>query len=216
MTEQFIIATLAATVASGTPVSSLSVTGVLSPLEQGQTLSLGYGAAGPATITTTAAVSLGAQTIPINGFTPSQTYPVGTLVVDTVSLGVAITHIAPDPSLFAQTNPITAAAVTTTQTGADQFTYGARGIHVLLNMTSIGTGSVTMEIDGKDILGNYYTIISGNAITSIGKNLLKVYPGITSMANQAAADVLPAVFRILVTANNANPTTYTVTSSLLP
>lgn len=110
-----------------------------------------------------------------------------------------------------QTVGITAAGVTITQTGADQTNYNGRGVTVVLDMTSIGTGNVTLSIQGKDnASGKYYTIFTGAAVSTNSTNVYTVYPGITAAANVSAAAVLPRVWRVVVTANNANATTYTV------
>lgn len=111
---------------------------------------------------------------------------------------------------------LASASRTTTQTSADITNYNHAGIHVVLDMTVVGTGSVTLTIDGKDgVSGKYYTILSGAAVTTNSTNVYKVYPGITAAANASASDVLPRTFRIVVTANNANAATYSVGYSLI-
>src|SRR5262245_30686819 len=107
-------------------------------------------------------------------------------------------------------------AVTTTQTSNDFVNNTASGVKVFLNMTTVGTGSVTLTIQGKDkASGTYYTILSGAAVTTNSFNVYSVFPGATVTANVSANDFLPEVWRILVTANNANPTTYTVGATFL-
>lgn len=111
---------------------------------------------------------------------------------------------------------ITAAAATTTQTGADQINYNNRGVKVVLDMTNVGTGSVTLTIQGKDAAsGKYYTLLAGAAVTTISTNVYEVYPGITATVNASASASLPRIWRVLVTVNNANPTTYTVGASVV-
>jgi hypothetical protein len=106
---------------------------------------------------------------------------------------------------------ITAVAVTTSQNSGDQTNYNWRGVKVALNMTSVGTGSVTLTIQGKDtVSGSYYTLLSGAAVVTNVLNVYEVYPGVTATANVSASTTVPRTFRVLVTANNANPTTYTV------
>lgn len=115
-----------------------------------------------------------------------------------------------------QTVGITAVGVTTTQTGADQTNYNGRGLHVVLDMTTVGTGSVTLTIQGKDATsGKYYTLLAGAAVVTNSTNVYKVYPGLPATANVSANDLLPRTWRILVTANNANATTYTVGASVI-
>lgn len=103
---------------------------------------------------------------------------------------------------------------TTTQTGADRTNHNARGIHVSLDMTVVGTGSVTPKIQGKDANGIYYDLLVGAAITTNVMTVLKLAPGLAAVANAAANDLLPRTFRVVVTANNANAATYSLAYSL--
>jgi hypothetical protein len=112
---------------------------------------------------------------------------------------------------------LASAAQTTTQTQADQTNNTARGIIAVLDMTTIGTGSVTLEIDGKDIAsGKYYALLTGAAVVSNSTNVYTCFPGATAAANVTANAMLPHTWRIKVTANNANSATYSVGASLLP
>ena len=115
-----------------------------------------------------------------------------------------------------QTVGITASGVTTTQTGADQTNYNGRGAVVVLDMTTVGTGSVTLSVQGKDVAsGKYYTIITGAAVVTNSTNVYRIYPGLTAVANTTVSDILPRTWRVVVTANNANATTYTVGASVI-
>lgn len=105
---------------------------------------------------------------------------------------------------------------TTTQTGADQINPAGRGVKVVLDMTVVGTGSVTLTIQGKDIAsGKYYTLLVGAAVVTNSTNVYEVYPGIAVAANVSASATLPRTWRVLVTANNANAATYTVGASVI-
>lgn len=118
-------------------------------------------------------------------------------------------------NLDAATVGITAAGVTTTQTGTDQTNYNARGVTVILDMTNVGTGSVTLSIQGKDaVSGKYFTLLTGAAVVTNSTNVYVVYPGVTVAANAAVSQPLPRTWRVVVTANNANATTYTVAAAL--
>ena len=114
---------------------------------------------------------------------------------------------------------LASAARTGTQTQADQDAQqvgGYRGIKVTLDMTTAGTGSVTLTVQGKDpTSGKYYTILAGAAVTTNVTNIYTVYPGLAVTANVSANDVLPRVWRLLVTANNGNSATYSVGYDLL-
>jgi hypothetical protein len=115
-----------------------------------------------------------------------------------------------------QTVGITASGVTTTQTGTDQTNYNGRGVIVVLDMTNVGTGSVTITIQGKDVAsGKYYTLLAGAAVVTNVTNVYTVYPAVTAAANVSANSPLPRTWRVVVTANNANPASYTVGASVL-
>lgn len=111
---------------------------------------------------------------------------------------------------------LASASRTTSQTPAEFPTGDRRFIHVVLDMTVVGTGSVTLTIQGKDdVSGKFYTILAGAAVITNSTNVYKVGPGLPATANVSANDVLPAIIRIIVTANNANSATYSVGCSLM-
>lgn len=111
---------------------------------------------------------------------------------------------------------LASAARTTTQNVADQTNYNWRGIHVILDVTDAGTGSITLKIEGKDsVSGKYYTLLEGVAVTSNSTNVYKVFPGAPATANVSANDLLPETWRVTVTANNANSITYSVGYSII-
>lgn len=107
-------------------------------------------------------------------------------------------------------------AQTATLAGPDQTNYGARGISVYVKTTTIGTGSITLTIQGKDTAsGDYYTLLAGAAIVTNTVNRYTVFPGNAVAANVTANDQLPHTWRLLVTSNNANPVAYSVGGSTL-
>ena len=109
-----------------------------------------------------------------------------------------------------------AAGSTTTVTGSDMVNHSARGVKVVVVTTVIGTGSITLTIQGKDpASGTYYTLLAGAAIVTNTTNVYSVYPGAAATANVSANDALPGTWRLLVTANNANAATYSVGFSTL-
>jgi hypothetical protein len=109
------------------------------------------------------------------------------------------------------TAAITATAATTTQTSADIGNNSGRTMSVILDTTSIGTGSVTVTINGKDpASGKYYPLLAGAAVTTNATTVYHVGPGMTVTANVSANVPVPKVVQIVVTANNANAATYTV------
>jgi len=107
-------------------------------------------------------------------------------------------------------------AATTSQTGPDIQSPGARGVRFVTNMTNVGTGSITVTIQGKDKQsGQYYPLLVGGAISANSVQILTVFPGATPAANATANDFLPEIWRWVVTAGNANPATYSVGFSTL-
>lgn len=113
---------------------------------------------------------------------------------------------------------LASASQTTTQTTTDQTNYNARGIIVTLDATvnAGGLGSITLEIDAKDpVSGKYVALLTGAAVVSVVTNIYIVYPGATTVANATIGTALPRTWRVKVTANNANPVTYSVAASLI-
>lgn len=112
---------------------------------------------------------------------------------------------------------ITAAAVTTSQVSSDQINTDGRGVIVVLDMTAVGTGSVTLTVQGKDpASGKYFTLLAGAAVTTNVTNVYTVYPGVSPVtANVSASTPLPRTWRVSVAANNANAATYTVGASVV-
>lgn len=111
---------------------------------------------------------------------------------------------------------LASAARTATTASADQTNYNARGLHVAINVSAIGTSNLTVTVQGKDpISGTYYTLLAGANITTTGINILKIYPGITAVANGSAADILPRTFRVNCVKGDGSSWTYSVSASLV-
>ena len=100
----------------------------------------------------------------------------------------------------------------------DQVNPGHRGLHLIIDVTSITlTPSVVPTIQGKDPLsGKYYDLLVGVAIIAIGTTILKVYPGIAASANVAASDILPSIWRVQFVHADADSITYSVAAVLVP
>jgi hypothetical protein len=104
------------------------------------------------------------------------------------------------------------AARTTRQTSADQTSYnGLSALIVVLDVTSAGTGSIRLSIEGKDPASRkVLQLLSGLAATTDSANRYRFGPTLAVAANSVAQDYLPRTFRITVTANSANSVTYSV------
>lgn len=79
----------------------------------------------------------------------------------------------------------------------DQLNYNYRGAHIIINVVTVTSGTYTPHIQAKDpISGLYYDLLVGTAISASGVTVLKVYPGIATLSNGSASDILPSVWRV--------------------
>lgn len=103
-----------------------------------------------------------------------------------------------------------------TNNTADQTNLNHRGVSVTIDVTAVpGVDTVTPKIQGKDELsGKYYDIVVGAAIVAQSTVVLKVCPGITPAANVAVADMLPKIWRVVLTHSAASNFTYSVGAAL--
>lgn len=80
---------------------------------------------------------------------------------------------------------------------ADQNNLTWSGVHVTVNVSAFTAGSYTPKIQGKDpVSGVYYDLLVGPSIAATGITILKIYPGMAVVANGAASDFLPRVWRV--------------------
>lgn len=109
------------------------------------------------------------------------------------------------------------AARTATPTAVELTSEEARGLHLVIDVTAItSTPSVVPTIDAYDPLsGKWYNLLTGNAIVATGTTVLKIYPGIVAVPNGAASDVVPDVFRVVMTHADADSITYSVAAHLV-
>jgi hypothetical protein len=110
------------------------------------------------------------------------------------------------------------AARTAAINSADFKNYGAKGLHLIIDITAItATPLVTVTIKGKDpVSGKYYTLLASTALAAVATTVLKVYPGLTAAANLVASDVLPRDWRVEVTVGDADSATYSIGAQLVP
>ena len=112
---------------------------------------------------------------------------------------------------------LASAARTASVNTADHTNHGARGIHVIIDVTSITSSpSVVFTLQGLDTAsGKYYDLLVSAAIVATGTTVLKLYPGITPVANGAANDILPRAFRVEVVHADTDSITYSLGFSAL-
>lgn len=108
-------------------------------------------------------------------------------------------------------------ARTASVTTNDFINGSGRGLHCVVDVTSVtASGSITVEIDGKDRLsGQYYSLLGSAAYATSGTRVLRIYPGLTAQTNLTVSDVLPGVWRVKVTAANSDSVTYSIGASVI-
>lgn len=94
---------------------------------------------------------------------------------------------------------------------------GRRGLHVVIDVTSItASPSVVPTIECFDPLSSkWYAVLTGAAVTATGTTVLKVYPGIAASANAAASDIIPDEWRVVMTHGDSDSITYSVSAHLV-
>jgi len=108
------------------------------------------------------------------------------------------------------------AARTAAPTIPAQWNMGGRGVHVIVDVTSAGTGSITVTVQGYDRATNaWYDILASAALTTNATTKLTVFPGATAVANTAANDCIPHKWRVNIAHNNGNSITYSVGANIL-
>ena len=102
-------------------------------------------------------------------------------------------------------------------TSADQENWDAKGVVIVLDITSVPTtDTITLTIQGKDpASGKYYTILAGAAQVAAATVVMRVYPGLTAISNLTFGDALPNHWRVSIAHSAASNFTYSVGASYL-
>jgi hypothetical protein len=131
----------------------------------------------------------------------------------TMSGGLAVTSL---PSVNTNTTAlINVVNATTTQYSADQTNTNHRGCILVCNVSAVAAGTIAVSIQGKDpVSGIYYTLFTGAAVATPITTTYQVYPGSTPSAS-AYNGPLPTIWRVMVTAVNALPISYTCGAALI-
>jgi hypothetical protein len=104
---------------------------------------------------------------------------------------------------------LTPASFTSSEPGA--------GAAVVVDVTTAGTGSITMFLEGFDVASSKWVVLlAGGAIVTAVTNLYVLYPGITDVANSRTGIHLTRQWRVRIVHNNANSMTYSVGVNILP
>jgi hypothetical protein len=108
------------------------------------------------------------------------------------------------------------AARTTTQTQPDQANANFDAIELTLDVTAVGTGSQTLSLQGYDeAAAGWRTLLASAAIVAVSTVVLRYGPTMPIVANASAAGYLPKRWRAVLTANNGNSQTSSVSARLI-
>lgn len=90
------------------------------------------------------------------------------------------------------------------------------GGHFVIRTSALAAApSVVPSIEAQDPLSQqWYTILTGAAITATGLIVLRVYPGVAAVANLSSSDFLPSIWRLTMTHGNSDSITYTASAQL--
>lgn len=177
------------------------------------TLTAQYGAVTNSVLFGNSSANVGRALVTAAGFSPGGS-AANTLTVAEIRAVTSTTYEQAYNNLIVTL--LSSAARTTTQTSADQTNFNHTKLVVILDMTVVGTGSVTLTINGKDpASAKYYNLLTGAAVTTNVTNVYTLALGVTAVANTTVNAFIPRIFQIVVTANNANTATYSVGYSLV-
>jgi len=114
------------------------------------------------------------------------------------------------------------AARTATVFSSAQTNHNARGVLVMVDVTSAGTGNLTPSIRAIDpISGNTYVLLSGGPITASGRWGFLVYPGAPTVAFGASGTVqsvghaLPRTWFVSIIPGDGSSWTYSIAFSTI-
>lgn len=118
----------------------------------------------------------------------------------------AYAQLAPLSGTLLSSQTTSAATLTST----DRTNSGWRGVMVIVNISARIGGTYTPKIQGKDPLsGNYFDLLVGSSLATTTTTSLTVYPGVASVTNMSANNVLPATWRVVLTGSSASMTVST-------
>lgn len=112
---------------------------------------------------------------------------------------------------------LASAARTATTSSPVQTNHNARGVVVFLDVTTIGTGNITLNVSGVDPISGKQTGLglAAAAVTATGIYGYAIYPGITTGFNARASAILPRSFVASVTHSDGSSWTYSLGYSLI-
>lgn len=98
-----------------------------------------------------------------------------------------------------------------TYTSSDIYKTTERVVHIIVRVTAVpGGDTVTPKIQAKDVTGGYYDLLVGTTSATTGTQVLKLGQGIGIVAAGAAADMIPDMYRVIVTHSAGSNFTYSI------
>lgn len=115
---------------------------------------------------------------------------------------------------------LASAARTATVSSADQTNYNGRGVHVIIDVTAVGTGGLTVRVQEKMPTTKYVDLLVDTAaITAVGTYMFEVYPGAATTPNdgvrRAASRAVARTWRVTVTHADGSSWTYSVEHAVI-
>lgn len=96
----------------------------------------------------------------------------------------------------AVTAAVIAAGTVNNQTDQPITNYNGSSLAIVLNVSAVSTGTVTVTIDGTTASGYQYNILTGAAVSTTGVVVYRAAPALTAAANAVAQDIVPRNIRV--------------------
>jgi hypothetical protein len=112
--------------------------------------------------------------------------------------------------------PALARTATPTASAWDDKSHTRLGGHIVIRTSAITAApSVIPTVEAQDPLSQqWYTLLTGAAITATGLVVLRIYPGVASVANLSVPDFIPPIWRLSMTHGNSDSITYSASANL--
>lgn len=114
------------------------------------------------------------------------------------------------------------ASRTASANSGDQNSGGAKGVHLVLDVTAVTgtTPTLDVKVQRKDATSGQYVDLPGGAFaqkTGVSVDDLVIYPGVAETANRSVSDVLSEEWRAVETIGGTTPDfTFSLAGSYLP
>lgn len=106
------------------------------------------------------------------------------------------------------------AARTVTTTFGNFVNSNWRAAHFILDVTAGAGIDIEFELQARNqTTAGFYPLLTSAAIVATGVIVFKIGIGFTPVANLTANDLLPYIFRVVMTHNNANAVTYSISAN---